>query len=168
MGFVASELRSPDICRGSVYFKDFVVNDMFGNPVVRKNSVCIYEEDVGILWRKKDPDTGRELTARSQRLVLTFISVLGNYDYQFKWLFYQDASIKVEVTLNGIVTQNMLSAKGSPGGHGMLVVPQSYAQYHQHEFVFRLDTEIDGNKNTAATMDVVADSSAFNSHYLDY
>lgn len=31
----------------------------------------------------------RIVTARSQRLVLTFIATVSNYDYQFKWMFHQ-------------------------------------------------------------------------------
>jgi primary-amine oxidase len=160
LGFSASELRSPDACRGSVYFYDSVHNDMAGNPVTLQNTICIYEEDAGILWRKKDPETNRILTARSQRLVVTFIATLGNYDYQIKFVFYQDGNMKVEVTLTGILSQNMLGtkSKGSPPEHGTQILSQTYAQYHQHFFAARLDVELDGERNSVSVVDVVPDS----------
>jgi len=159
MGFSASELRSPDGCRGSVFYYDSVNNDMAGNPSILRNTICIYEEDAGILWRKMDPVTFRVVTARSQRLVLTFIATVSNYDYQFKWIFYQDASIKVEVTLTGIISQNLLGTNATPAGHGTIVMPNINGQFHQHFFVCRFDVEFDGNKNTVSVVDVYPDPS---------
>jgi len=164
LGFSASELRSPEDCRGSVYSMDMVNHDMNGKPSILKNTLCIFEEDSGMLWRKMDPITQRVVSARSQRLVITFIATLSNYDYQFKWLFYQDASIKVEVGLSGIVSQNLFGGDGYQGPHATKILPNVVAQNHQHFFVARLDTEIDGNKNTASAVDVVADSSTYHIH----
>lgn len=84
-----------------------------------------------------DPVTRRVVTARSQRLVLTFIATVSNYDYQFKWAFYQDASIRVDVVLTGIVSQNLLGTGATPGGHGTIVMPFVNAQFHQHFFAVR-------------------------------
>lgn len=90
-------------------------------------------------------------------MVLTFIATVSNYDYQFKWMFYQDASIRVELILTGIVSQNLLATGATPGGHGTIVLPNVNAQYHQHFFAVRLDTEIDGNKNTVSVVDIIPD-----------
>src|SRR5689334_12539080 len=61
--------------------------------------------------------------------------------------------------LLGILNQNLLGTgdNANPGGHGTIVVPQVSAQFHQHFFTVRLDTEIDGNKNTVSVMDVKPD-----------
>jgi primary-amine oxidase len=157
LGFSASELQSPDGCRGSVYFMDAVYNDMTGQPNTIKNAFCVYEEDAGILWRKMDPVTKRIVTARSQRLVLTFIATVANYDYQIKWMFYQDASFRGELLLTGIVSQNLLGTGATPAGHGTIVTPNVNAQFHQHFFTVRLDTEFDGNKNTVSMLDILQD-----------
>lgn len=99
----------------------------------------------------------RVLTARSQRLVVTFITTVSNYDYQIKWEFYQDASIRLNLVLTGIVSQNLVGAEGNPMGHGTIGMPNVNAQYHQHFFTARLDVEIDGNKNTVSVVDAVPD-----------
>lgn len=57
LGFSASEMRSPDGCRGTVHFLDIINSDMSGQPWTVTNAICIYEEDAGILWRKMDPLT---------------------------------------------------------------------------------------------------------------
>lgn len=58
LGFSASELRSPDGCRGTTYFIDLITNDMAGSGQAIKNGICVYEEDAGILWRKMHTITG--------------------------------------------------------------------------------------------------------------
>ncbi|OXA61946.1 copper methylamine oxidase [Folsomia candida] len=163
LGFSASELRSPDGCRGTTYFIDLITNDMAGSGQAIKNGICVYEEDAGILWRKMHTITGRVLTARSQRLVVTFITTVSNYDYQIKWEFYQDASIRLNLVLTGIVSQNLVGAEGNPMGHGTIGMPNVNAQYHQHFFTARLDVEIDGNKNTVSVVDAVPDVEPSNS-----
>jgi len=113
---------------------------------------------VGILWRKRDPDSGRTVSTRSQRLVITSISTLGNYDYQFNWIFSQDASIQLEVKLTGIVQNifvaNQTGEPSPPPPYNTKMSSNVNAPYHQHFFAARIDAEIDGNKNNVATLDV--------------
>jgi len=40
---------------------------------------------------------------RSRRLVISFFTTVGNYDYGFFWYFYQDGTIQLEVKLTGII-----------------------------------------------------------------
>lgn len=61
--------------------------------------------------------------------------------------------------LTGIVSQNMLGLNATPGGHGTIVMPNINAQFHQHFFAVRLDTEIDGNRNTVSVVDILPDDS---------
>lgn len=44
-------------------------------------------------------------------------------------------------------------------GHGTITSPNINSQFHQHFFAVRLDTEIDGNKNTVSTVDILPDDS---------
>jgi primary-amine oxidase len=76
-------------------------------------------------------------------------------------MFYQDASIRVEMGLTGIVSQNLLGTGATPGGHGTVTSANINSQYHQHFFAVRLDTEIDGNKNSVSVVDIVPDPSMY-------
>lgn len=160
IGIGANELNSDEYCLGNkVKFFDAFINDPHGEPLRLKRAVCIFEEDVGHLWTHTDYRTGKSSMTRSQRLNVAFMATIGNYDYLFTWHFYQDAVIQYEVRLTGILSTNLAAPKNTPAEHGTLVGEQVNAQYHQHVFAMRIDPEIDGNRNTVGTMDVVPGSS---------
>ena len=50
---------------------------------------------------------------RSRRLVVSFISTVGNYEYGFFWYLYLDGNIQLEVKLTGIVSPMAIE----PGTH---------------------------------------------------
>ena len=64
----------------------------------------MHEEDYGILWKHVDLLGGTVEVRRSRRLVVSFISTVGNYEYGFFWYFYLDGNIQLEVKLTGIVS----------------------------------------------------------------
>lgn len=103
LGKLANSLRLGCDCLGEIVYLDAVVAGEDGEPTVIENAVCIHEEDAGILWKHTDWMTGAVDVRRSRRLVVSFITTVGNYHYGFYWNFYQDASIQVEVKLLGIV-----------------------------------------------------------------
>lgn len=49
----------------------------------------------------------------------------------------------------------MMSDHGTPAGHGATMSPQVNAQYHQHFFTARLDLDVDGERNSVSTLDIV-------------
>ena len=52
------------------------------------------------------------MCAAPRRLVVSYFSTIGNYDYGFYWYFYLDGSIQVEAKATGIV----FVGRASPGG----------------------------------------------------
>jgi primary-amine oxidase len=56
---------------------------------------------------------------------------------------------------SGVLSTNFLPAGESPRGHGVLVSPQVNAQIHQHFFVLRLNTMVDGTRNSIYEVNVV-------------
>ncbi|OXA61939.1 Copper amine oxidase 1 [Folsomia candida] len=155
LGWLSDELISQEDCVGETTFFNVTVNNNFGDPVVIRKGICVTEEDAGILWKHVDFRNKKSVTVRSHRLVISFISTTGNYDFLLSWIFYQDASIQFEGSFTGIVSTNMLAVGGTNGGFGSVVFPQVNAQYHQHVVALRLDTEIDGNANSVEMRDVV-------------
>lgn len=143
-------------CIGEVKYIDAVLHNEKGEAQKVPRVVCIREVDDGILWKHTDYRTGKNSIVRNQRLVMTFIATVGNYDYIYNWKFSMDGTIEFNVKLTGILSVNLLATDANPAGHGSVVFPQINAQYHQHFFSLRLDAEIDGNQNTVIVSDVVA------------
>jgi primary-amine oxidase len=74
---------------------------------------------------------------------------VANYEYLVYWRFYQDGSIQCEVLATGIMVTSCF-APGSQPATGALVDQRTYAPYHQHFIVARLDLDIDGRPNTVS------------------
>ena len=124
-----------------------------------ENAICIHEEDDAILWKHVDPLTGDAEVRRRRRLVVSFHTTIANYDYLIYWRFYQDASIKCEVRATGIVITTQF-AEGTLPPYGGIVDERTYAPYHQHFVVARLDLDVDGERNTVHVTDLEALRSA--------
>ncbi len=89
----------------------------------------------------------RSEVRRSRRLSVSFIATVGNYEYGFYWHFYQDGSLQCEVKLTGIMNTTALKP-GEKSAYGVEVAPRLNAPFHQHIFAARLDTCVDGEKNS--------------------
>lgn len=140
-------------CLGVIHYFDGVVADDHGNPVTIPQVVCMHEEDYGVLWKHTDL-AGKAEVRRSRRLVVSYFSTIGNYDYGFFWYFYLDGTIQVEAKATGIV----FAGAGIPGGsdpHATEIAPGLFAPVHQHLFCARLDVAIDGDRNSLSEVDVV-------------
>ena len=134
-------------CLGEIHYFDAVTNDTQGGVMEIPNAICMHEEDYGILWKHVDWRTGETEVRRSRRLVVSFISTVGNYEYGFFWYFYQDGTIQYEVKLTGVVN-NAAVPPGHVPEHGTLIAPQLAAHIHQHFFNVRMDMSVDGQKNS--------------------
>jgi primary-amine oxidase len=141
-------------CLGSIYYFDAVFADGMGEPQTVDNAICMHEEDYGVLWRHSDIRYGGSWVRRSRRLVVSFFSTVGNYDYGFFWYFYQDGSIQLEVKLTGVM-QTAALPRGTNSKHIYRVGPDLGAQIHQHFFCARLDVEVDGPRNAVAEVNTV-------------
>ena len=108
--------------------------------------VCIHEEDDAILWKHVDAQTGAEVR-RSRRLVLSFHVTVANYEYLVYWRLYQDGNVECEVRATGIMVTTHF-AEGEQPPYGTLVDERTYAPFHQHFLVARLDLDVDGEANT--------------------
>ncbi len=117
-----------------------------GEPYTIANAICIHEEDNAVLWKHVDHDAGAEVR-RMRRLTLSFHVTVANYEYLVYWRLYQDGNIECEVRATGIMVTTPLPP-GAPNPNGTLVDERTYAPFHQHFLVARLDLDIDGPDNT--------------------
>jgi primary-amine oxidase len=146
LGFMTTSLELGCDCLGEIAYLDAVIHDSKGEPQTIRNAICIHEEDNAVLWKHVDPVAGTEVR-RARRLVVSFHATVANYEYLVYWRFYQDGSIECEVRATGImVTTSFPEGKQPP--YGTLVDERTYAPFHQHFIVARLDLDIDGESNT--------------------
>jgi primary-amine oxidase len=146
LGFMTTSLELGCDCLGETSYLDAVVHDSHGQPRTIRNAVCIHEEDDGILWKHVDERSGTEVR-RARRLVVSFHVTVANYEYLIYWRFYQDGNIECEVRATGIMVTSSFPA-GQPPVTGTVVDQRTYAPYHQHFIVARLDLDVDGEANT--------------------
>lgn len=150
-GRYANSLRLGCDCLGEIHYFDAVMADANGEPNVIENAICMHEEDYGTLWKHNDMYTGSSDVRRQRRLVISFFTTVGNYDYGFYWYLYLDGKIECEAKLTGV-----LFPAGYPGegfAYASEVAPGVGAPYHQHLFSARLDMMVDGVNNTVVEVD---------------
>ena len=141
-------------CLGEIRYFDATLANEQGEPWVIENAICMHEEDYGILWKHVDLWSGRGDVRRSRRLVVSFISTVGNYEYGFFWYFYLDGNIQLEVKLTGIVSP-MAIEPGEQSEYANVVGIGVAAPHHQHLFSARLDFDVDGPVNEIYEVDAV-------------
>ena len=146
LGFMTTSLRRGCDCLGEITYLDAVLHNSAGEPLTVPQAICIHEEDNGVLWKHVDEAFGTEVR-RSRRLVISFHVTVANYEYLVYWRFYQDGSIECEVQATGVMVTSYFPAGRQPPS-GALVDRRTYAPFHQHFIVARLDLDIDGQPNT--------------------
>ena len=142
LGFMTTSLELGCDCLGEIRYVDAVLHDTAGEPYVIKNAICIHEEDDGVLWKHVDHVEGAEVR-RARRLVISVHVTVANYEYLVYWRLYQDGSIECHVRATGIMVVGHLP-EGEPARHGTMVDQRTYAPFHQHFLIARLDMDVDG------------------------
>jgi primary-amine oxidase len=146
LGFMTTSLELGCDCLGEISYLDAVLHNSRGEPYTISNAVCIHEEDNAVLWKHVDSRLGAE-TRRQRRLVISCHVTVANYEYLIYWRFYQDGNIEAEVRATGIMVTTRF-AQGERPEYGTVVDERTYAPFHQHFIVARLDLDIDGEANT--------------------
>ena len=146
LGFMTTSLELGCDCLGEVVYLDAVLHDSSGEPYTIANAICLHEEDNAVLWKHVDPEAGAEVR-RMRRLVVSAHVTVSNYEYLVYWRFYQDGNIECEVRATGVMVVSHFP-EGQQPPHGTLVDQRTYAPFHQHFLIARLDMDIDGQSNT--------------------
>ncbi|TFB88953.1 primary-amine oxidase [Cryobacterium algoricola] len=146
LGFMTTSLELGCDCLGEIRYLDAVLHNSAGEPYAIPNAICIHEEDNAVLWKHVDHSGGSEVR-RMRRLVVSFHVTVANYEYLVYWRFYQDGNMECEVRATGIMVVTSL-AEGQSHPSGTLVDTRTYAPFHQHFIVARMDLDIDGPENT--------------------
>jgi primary-amine oxidase len=141
LGHMTTSLALGCDCLGEIAYLDATLFDAMGEPVLIENAVCIHEEDDGVLFKHVDHVLGAD-TRRMRRLVISFHATVANYEYLVYWRLYQDGAIQCEVRATGIMITTPYA--GEPPPYGTKVDTDTYAPFHQHFIIARLDLDVDG------------------------
>jgi primary-amine oxidase len=153
LGFMTTSLELGCDCLGEIAYLDATVHDSHGEPQTIRNAICIHEEDSAVLWKHVDEQAGAEVR-RMRRLTISFHATVANYEYLVYWHLHQDGSIECEVRATGIMVTTQFEGEQPP--YGTLVDQRTYAPFHQHFLVARLDLDVDGEANTVYATDSIA------------
>jgi primary-amine oxidase len=164
LGFMTTSLELGCDCLGEIVYLDAVLHDAAGAPYEIKNAICLHEEDNAVLWKHVDSVTGAEVR-RQRRLVVSCHVTVANYEYLVYWRFYQDGNIECEVRATGIMVTTPVAEGEEAPPYGTVVDTRTYAPFHQHFLVARLDLDVDGGPNTVVEVDSVAPPVSANNPY---
>ena len=157
LGYMTTSLELGCDCLGEIVYVDAVVPDSRGEPIMIERAVCLHEEDNAVLWKHVDSETGAEVR-RMRRMVVSAHVTVANYEYLVYWRFYQDGNIECEIRATGLMVTTPMQADSDSSPYGTTVDRRTYAPFHQHFVVAKLDLDIDGEENTVVEVDSVAAS----------
>lgn len=173
--FASTLILGEDVPANARLMSAVHANEVDGTAILRKDTIALYEQDGGLLWRHMDYVTLKTVSRRGRQLVIHYLFTVGNYDYGLRWIFHEDGTLEAEVELTGV-----LLAKGTTGircsaceetnrnepkvsgtgedRYGTVVAPHVVAPNHQHYFCFRLDLDVDGPRNRIVEQNVVQEA----------
>lgn len=149
-GSTANNLSLGCDCLGLIQYLSFNIFDDKGQPSLKKNCICIHEQDAGISWKHTNFRTDRAVVARNRELVLQNILTLGNYEYILAFIFNQTGEVHYEVRATGILNTQPIKPDIKESPYGTVVHPGVLATVYQHMFCLRVDPAIDGHRNRVA------------------
>jgi primary-amine oxidase len=156
LGYMTTSLELGCDCLGEIRYVDAVVPDSRGEPIMIERAVCLHEEDNAVLWKHVDAETGAEVR-RMRRMVVSAHITVANYEYLVYWRFYQDGNIECEIRATGLMVTTPMESDEDSSPYGTKVDERTYAPFHQHFVVAKLDLDIDGAENTVVEVDSVAE-----------
>ncbi len=155
LGYMTTSLQLGCDCLGEIRYLDATLANSAGAPYTVAQAICIHEEDNAVLWKHVD-NNGRVEVRRMRRLVVSIHATVANYEYLIYWRFYQDGNIECEIRATGIMVTTPLAPGQPTPATGTLVDQRTYAPFHQHFLVARLDLDVDGQDNSVMEVDSYA------------
>ncbi|XP_074915680.1 amine oxidase [copper-containing] 3-like [Chelonoidis abingdonii] len=114
------------------------------NPRINKNSVCIFEQNSGSLLRHHYSNLQSLYYGglTNSALVIRSIATLGNYDYVWDFIFYQNRAIEAKVQATGYLSSSFLYGDGLD--YGNRVGDRTLGTVHTHSVNYKVDFDVGG------------------------
>ncbi|TWI50514.1 primary-amine oxidase [Pseudomonas duriflava] len=161
MGTLTSSIeRGKDAPQNAVLL-DAIIADYTGTPTTIPRAMAIFERYAGPEYKHQEMGRPNVSTERRE-LVIRWISTVGNYDYIFDWVFQQNGTIGIDAgatgieAVKGVKSRSMHDATAKEDTrYGTLLDHNIVGTTHQHIYNFRLDLDVDGEKNSFVEVDPV-------------
>ncbi|CAM4635499.1 unnamed protein product [Lepidochelys kempii] len=127
-------------------------------PEKHKNSICIFEENTGSPLRRHYSNLQSLYYGglTNSALVLRSIATLGNYDYVWDFIFYENGAIEAKVHATGYMTSSFLYGDGLD--YGNKVGDHTLGTIHTHSIHYKVDLDVGGTYNTLVAHDMAFES----------
>ncbi|XP_044154183.1 membrane primary amine oxidase-like isoform X1 [Bufo gargarizans] len=124
------------------------------SPVLNKGSICIFELNTGIPLRRHFSSLGSSYYGglANTVLIIRTIATLGNYDYVFDFMFYQNGAIESKVHATGYISTSFFMDGGKQ--HGNKVGPYTLGTIHTHFINYKVDLDVGGINNSLVAHDM--------------
>ncbi len=161
MGTLTSPIQRGQDAPANAVLLDATLADYTGAPRRIPNAIAVFERYAGPEY--KHQEMGRpNLSAERRELVVRWISTVGNYDYLFDWVFSENGTIGIDAGATGIEAVKGVRARTMQDAtaaedtrYGTLIDHHIVGTTHQHLYNFRLDLDVDGERNTFTEIDPV-------------
>ena len=157
MGSSKFELVRGVDCPNTATFFDTLHFVGAANPGKYKNSICLFELDLGLPLRRhfdNNFEGGFNFYGGmpGSALLLRSISTAYNYDYIYDYLFYPNGVVEVRVFTTGYVQATMWTSNEAP--YGNQIHTHVAGTIHDHLLNYKVDLDIGGRKNSYETIDI--------------
>lgn len=161
MGFLTSPIERGIDAPENAVLLDSVIADFEGNPITIPNAIAIFERYAGPEFKHQEM-MQPNVSAERRELVVRWISTVGNYDYIFDWVFFDNGTMGINAGATGIEAVKGVEARTmhdptakQDTRYGTLIDHNIVGTTHQHIYNFRLDLDVDGENNVFRHMNPV-------------
>ncbi|KAM9657194.1 amine oxidase [copper-containing] 2 isoform 2-T2 [Morphnus guianensis] len=123
-------------------------------PSKRKASLCIFEQNLGSPLRRHYSNLQSLYYGGlvNSALVVRSIATVGNHDYVWDFIFYQNGAIEGKVQATGYASSSFLHGDGLR--YGNRVWEHTLGTIHTHSINYKVDLDVGGVKNSLVAHDM--------------
>ncbi|XP_060089160.1 membrane primary amine oxidase-like [Heteronotia binoei] len=123
-------------------------------PIAHKNSICIFEQNTEVPVRRHYEHLLSAFygALADSALVFRSISVMGNYDYIWDFIFHQNGAVGVRVFASGYVQTSFFFNDAADFGNR--IQEFTLGTMHTHNIHYKVDLDVGGVKNSLMTNDM--------------
>ncbi|XP_049655748.1 membrane primary amine oxidase-like isoform X9 [Accipiter gentilis] len=121
---------------------------------ISKSALCIFEQNLGSPLRRHYSNLQSLYYGGlvNSALVVRSIATVGNYDYVWDFIFYQNGAIEGKVQATGYASSSFLHGDGLR--YGNRVWEHTLGTIHTHSINYKVDLDVGGVKNSLVAHDM--------------